>query len=224
MRRASTSKPRALSERRLAACISCWRAAMLLPPAMSPAAASAWRATAWRSSKPSSISDSKRVPRYICASICSWRASNGVRPLPLSETLGTPRGPASTMGRPSVKATGAAWPPSACARRLRKPLPRSTPGWLRSSPAPGRPASMVSWVSKWLRDKSCVPANGTNASCPRCHSGSMAGASAGCSAQSPMPRAALSAAKAGASATAAPGSGSAPAAGGRRIAILGRAA
>ena len=35
----------------------------------------------------------------------------------------------------------------------------------------GWPSSMVSWVSKWLRVRSSVPAKGTKATWPFCHSG-----------------------------------------------------
>ena len=38
---------------------------------------------------------------------------------------------------------------------------------------------MLSWVSKWLREVSSVPANGTNASWRRSNSGSMVSTSAG---------------------------------------------
>ena len=34
----------------------------------------------------------------------------------------------------------------------------------------GWPSSIVSWVSKWLRERSSLPANGTNAASPRSHS------------------------------------------------------
>ena len=57
---------------------------------------------------------------------------------------------------------------------------------------------MVSWVSKWLRLMSSVPANGTKAHWPLLHSGRMVSASAGCRPQSAVSgRAALGLAASG---------------------------
>ena len=49
----------------------------------------------------------------------------------------------------------------------------------------GWPSSMLSWVSKWLRDRSSVPANGTNATWRCRYIAPMVSRSAGASAQLP---------------------------------------
>jgi len=75
-----------------------------------------------------------------------------------------------------VNAIGAARPPSTPASRAMKPLDDVCL-------SEDRPRSMLSCVSKWLRDKSSLPANGTNASCFCAHSGASVGRNAGASAQ-----------------------------------------
>ena len=155
---------------RLAATISAVRSSLAISAACS--------ATVLRSSKPSAISGSKRVPSYIPAMRSICRASSAGRPLPLSDTFGTCTAPVITTGRPLVNDTGRPVPSSAPARRFRKPEPR-----LRRRAPTGRPASRLSWVSKWLRVRSSVPANGTNATWRFSQIGSSDSRSAGCSPQ-----------------------------------------
>ena len=72
--------------------------------------------------------------------------------------FGTCRHPLKASGRVSVKAIGAAPSRSSV---LGKPRRESRSEIART--ARGCPSSMLSWVSKWLRDRSSVPANGMNA-------------------------------------------------------------
>ena len=98
-----------------------------------------------------------------------------------------------TMGSPSVNATGAAPPSSATARRLRKPelVPRDPAPAIGIAPPRRCPASR----SGFGKDPR-LPANGTNASCAFCQSGSIESLSAGCrphDAVSPGPASAIAA-------------------------------
>jgi len=117
-----------------------------------------------------------------------------------------------TVGSPSVNDTGAAAPSSAAANRLRNPDPNECAvAGVDPGAATGIPASTLSWVSKWLRVRSSVPANGMNASWPFCQSGSIESFSAGWRPQ------------AGGAPESSASADSGLAASGRGIAIVGRA-
>jgi hypothetical protein len=102
---------------------------------------------------------------YISLRIAAWRGLKRAFGSDLSEMFGMSRpAPWKLSGRLLLKAIAGvplSWPD----RRARKPerkLPRCAVGW---------PDSMLFCVSKWLRERSSVPAKGTNAICLRCHSG-----------------------------------------------------
>ena len=148
-RRASTSKPRALTALRPAPSIS---------PIMS-------RMTSSRIAKPSLTCAARGVPRYMAVMSALWRASTAGLPTNLRPMFATCASPRNTRGSWSVKAMArgrkaASLAPSTDASRLRNP------DWkLCASSAPW-PSSMASCVSKWLRLRSSVPANGMKAACP----------------------------------------------------------
>ncbi len=144
MRRASSSKPLVVMALRLAASIS---------PAMSCITAS-------RTLKPSFTRDSSRVPRYISRMISLWRASTPGRARLRIAMLGTSMSPRKMSGSWSVKDMPR-WSDIAPTRRLRNP------DWKSRCAPRGCPSSMESCVSKWLRERSSVPAKGTNATCLR---------------------------------------------------------
>ena len=148
MRRASSSKPLALMALRLADSIS---------PASS-------RITSSRTVKPSLTWVANGVPPYIAAMILLCRSSTLGLPTERSAMLGTCTSPCMAMGNWSVSAIGAALP-STPARRFMKPERK-----LRV-PVSGWPSSMLSWVSKWLRVRSSVPAKGRKATWPLRYSG-----------------------------------------------------
>src|SRR6185312_12770515 len=102
---------------------------------------------------------------YMPLRIADCRALNWALGSAFSEMLGMSLpAPWKLSGRFLVKAI--AGTPASCAdRRARKPERKLARFAVDS------PDSMLFCVSKWLRDRSSVPANGTKAICFFCHSG-----------------------------------------------------
>ena len=145
------------------------------------------RTASSRTAKPSRTVAASLESWYMPAISCDWRVSNDGLARFASTRLGTCTAPRNVSGNWSVKAM-ASRAPSTCASRF------MNPDWKSRVPVSDWPSSMLSWVSKWLRDVSSVPANGTKASCLRSNSGSMVSASAGFKPHSALSTSAASAA------------------------------